>query len=357
MANYLVSYMRNGHKLRRFYPATSEAQALRAAWIDDSVLPAEVSSVEIVPGNPGGKRQRERGVRKLKLSAKPAGDMSEMYLQNAAFTRELLKGMTKESAVRPRAKERHAAALHGARAWHAETAIPNPKPRHATAEDFAHWQEQAKAMTLAELHYAIKDAFAAAKTLDTFDEPGANRYRDEALTYEQELRARRGRLLNPSSGTKQRARGVRKFEAPRDWYEERLGQAVDARRAAAKPENAPYRKGMIYRAEDNLAIMRMGAVRPRGGRPLPNPASQAEADYAMYLKLSKERWAKYDRAVNAYRKLTPYERQRNLRRELAKSARAKAKRDEGYRAAGLPVYPVNAMVGELTVTHSRGLKA
>lgn len=60
---------------------------------------------------------------------------------------------------------------------------------HATAEDFTRWTDKAKAMTAAELDYAIKDAGQAAAC----DTPKSMYYRDEMLTYQQELNARRSR--------------------------------------------------------------------------------------------------------------------------------------------------------------------
>lgn len=58
---------------------------------------------------------------------------------------------------------------------------------HATAEDFSRWEEKAKKMTLAELHYAIKDAGEASRKGTS----KANYYRDEMLTYQAELNRRR----------------------------------------------------------------------------------------------------------------------------------------------------------------------
>ena len=69
--------------------------------------------------------------------------------------------------------------------------MTNTMKTAATAADFARWTERATAMTIAELLWSARDAREAAAAVDAHDEVAAGRYRDEALTYEQEIAARR----------------------------------------------------------------------------------------------------------------------------------------------------------------------
>jgi hypothetical protein len=63
----------------------------------------------------------------------------------------------------------------------------------ATAEDFARWEEKAKAMTSAALDYSMKDAKKASEAVADHDPIKSNYYRDEMLTYSNEIdRRRRG---------------------------------------------------------------------------------------------------------------------------------------------------------------------
>lgn len=61
----------------------------------------------------------------------------------------------------------------------------------ATPADFARWTAAAARMTDAELIYAARDAGEAAAAVDAHDAIKAGRYRDELMTYEAELAARR----------------------------------------------------------------------------------------------------------------------------------------------------------------------
>lgn len=60
--------------------------------------------------------------------------------------------------------------------------------------DFSRYEEKARGMTVAALHYAVLDCGRTAEALDTMDrEDGgdrAGRYRDEASVYRQELTER-----------------------------------------------------------------------------------------------------------------------------------------------------------------------
>lgn len=60
----------------------------------------------------------------------------------------------------------------------------------ATVADFNRWENRAARMPISGLVYSAADAYKAARALDSHDPEGADRYRDEAMTYEGELRAR-----------------------------------------------------------------------------------------------------------------------------------------------------------------------
>jgi hypothetical protein len=63
---------------------------------------------------------------------------------------------------------------------------------HATAEDFAKWQKQAKGMTIAQLDYAIKDCREAAAAMATHPAPNKEGYYiDQLLTFSQEKLSRK----------------------------------------------------------------------------------------------------------------------------------------------------------------------
>lgn len=62
--------------------------------------------------------------------------------------------------------------------------------RHATAVDFTSWEERAQAMSIPALAYSARDAYEAARAADGHDPVAAGRYRDEAATYDRELRRR-----------------------------------------------------------------------------------------------------------------------------------------------------------------------
>ena len=63
---------------------------------------------------------------------------------------------------------------------------------HATAADFATWEERAKGMTDAELLYSAQDARRAAEAMRGWNPIAEGRYDDEAHTYGDELRRRQG---------------------------------------------------------------------------------------------------------------------------------------------------------------------
>lgn len=126
--------------------------------------------------------------------------------------------------------------------------------------------------------------------------------------------AQYGYLRNPSSGARQRVRGTRAYTqrlsggfadgASHERYMQ-LSKVARGRLRASIAQNMPYEartskemhKGFLGAAE---------IMRPR----LPNPGTQADADYAAYMSLSKAFWVKYDQAVAAYKALTPYQQQR-----------------------------------------------
>lgn len=62
--------------------------------------------------------------------------------------------------------------------------------RAATAEDFARWEEKALAMNDAELLYSMRDAKKASESVASHDPVKSNFYRDEMLTYADEIRRR-----------------------------------------------------------------------------------------------------------------------------------------------------------------------
>jgi len=70
---------------------------------------------------------------------------------------------------------------------------------HATAEDFARWEEDAKEMTDAALLWSARDARRAAEAMRGWNPIAEGRYDDEAHTYGDEIRrrVRAKRLLNP----------------------------------------------------------------------------------------------------------------------------------------------------------------
>jgi len=67
----------------------------------------------------------------------------------------------------------------------------------ATPEHFASWEENARAMSDAALAYTVSDASAAAKACAGWDLCGENFYRDQAMTYQQEIAARIAVRKNP----------------------------------------------------------------------------------------------------------------------------------------------------------------
>jgi hypothetical protein len=64
---------------------------------------------------------------------------------------------------------------------------------HATAEDFARWENKARTMTDAELVYAARDAREAEARMRGWNPVKEGYYSDEASTYGDELRRRRAR--------------------------------------------------------------------------------------------------------------------------------------------------------------------
>jgi hypothetical protein len=62
--------------------------------------------------------------------------------------------------------------------------------KFAAPEHFASWKENARAMSDAALAYAVSDAGAAAKACAGWDPCGENFYRDQAMTYQQEIAER-----------------------------------------------------------------------------------------------------------------------------------------------------------------------
>jgi len=65
---------------------------------------------------------------------------------------------------------------------------------HATAADFAAWEAKAKEMSDAALIYSARDARRAAEAMRGWNPIAEGRYDDEAHTYGDELRRRRGRI-------------------------------------------------------------------------------------------------------------------------------------------------------------------
>lgn len=72
------------------------------------------------------------------------------------------------------------------------SSLPIRPTRYATAADFAYWKAKAQGMTDAELLYSASDAHIASRACGTHDEIAGNKYRDEGLTYDQEMFERRG---------------------------------------------------------------------------------------------------------------------------------------------------------------------
>lgn len=65
-------------------------------------------------------------------------------------------------------------------------------PYNATAENFIIWGRAARAMSIESLAYAIHDCQAAAAAMATHPQPNKeNFYRDQGLTFTDELRRRR----------------------------------------------------------------------------------------------------------------------------------------------------------------------
>jgi hypothetical protein len=65
-------------------------------------------------------------------------------------------------------------------------------PFNATAENFATWGRAARAMSIEALAYAIDDCQQAARAMATHPQPNKeNFYRDQGLTFTDELRRRR----------------------------------------------------------------------------------------------------------------------------------------------------------------------
>lgn len=63
--------------------------------------------------------------------------------------------------------------------------------KHATAADFARWEDRAVTMSDAALLYSIRDCGEAARAVDAHDAIAAGRYRDEMAAYQMELNKRR----------------------------------------------------------------------------------------------------------------------------------------------------------------------
>lgn len=66
-----------------------------------------------------------------------------------------------------------------------------PIRRHATAEDFQKWEEQAKQMTDQQLWYAARDCRQVEQNFRGFDPMVEGFYSDQAATFSDELRRRR----------------------------------------------------------------------------------------------------------------------------------------------------------------------
>ncbi len=67
---------------------------------------------------------------------------------------------------------------------------PEMMNRPATAEDFTRWSERAVTMTTDALRWSIADALSASHAIDSHDPVRSGYYRDEALTYQNELNGR-----------------------------------------------------------------------------------------------------------------------------------------------------------------------
>jgi hypothetical protein len=63
----------------------------------------------------------------------------------------------------------------------------------ATHEDFAHWEHLARSLHIDSLRHAIRDCYAAAKMIGTHDKVREGYYLDQAMTFEQEVRRRKGK--------------------------------------------------------------------------------------------------------------------------------------------------------------------
>ena len=63
---------------------------------------------------------------------------------------------------------------------------------HATVADFDRWRLKAEAMTTAELYYSASDARRAAEAMRGWNPIAEGRYDDEAFTYGDEIRRRKG---------------------------------------------------------------------------------------------------------------------------------------------------------------------
>jgi hypothetical protein len=65
-------------------------------------------------------------------------------------------------------------------------------PYNATSENFATWVRAARAMSIESLAYAIDDCQQAARAMATLPHPNKeNFYRDQAMTFTDELRRRK----------------------------------------------------------------------------------------------------------------------------------------------------------------------
>jgi hypothetical protein len=63
----------------------------------------------------------------------------------------------------------------------------------ATPQDFARWAEKARSMSDSELLYSARDCRKAEEAMRGWNPIAEGRYSDEAFTYGDELRRRRGR--------------------------------------------------------------------------------------------------------------------------------------------------------------------
>lgn len=61
---------------------------------------------------------------------------------------------------------------------------------HATADDFAKWQEHARGLDEASLRYIVRDCRQAERAIEGHNPVKAGYYADEAMTYADELRRR-----------------------------------------------------------------------------------------------------------------------------------------------------------------------